>query len=140
MLRKPQGFNCTCGSETSSVRIDLQSVVLAIALGGLWLVIGRPSVAQTQSSKNPAEEERNYFRQRPGNQTIFKWSARSANTTFTGKNGDESVRWLTRAYALSGDAATGYDLAFALMQAGELDQAKQQIEAGAETDRYSPAA
>lgn len=40
----------------------------------------------------------------------------------------ESIPWLTRAYAIAGDAATGYDLAFALMQAGELDQSKQQIQ------------
>lgn len=128
MLRKPQGSNCSCGSETSSVRIDLQSVVWAITLGALWVVMGRPAPGQTQSSKNPAEEER----------ALLQTAAREPNNLqVTGSLGEyylhrekwrESVRWLTRAYALSGDAATGYDLAFALMQAGELDHAKQQIE------------
>jgi tetratricopeptide (TPR) repeat protein len=41
----------------------------------------------------------------------------------------QSVRWLTRAYQLSsGDAAVGYDLAFALMEAGDLDAAHRQVE------------
>lgn len=40
----------------------------------------------------------------------------------------ESVPWLTKAYALSGgDADTGYDLSFALMQADDLEGAKRQI-------------
>lgn len=41
----------------------------------------------------------------------------------------QSVRWLARAYQLSsGDAAVGYDLAFALMEAGDLDAAQRQVE------------
>ena len=41
----------------------------------------------------------------------------------------EGVHWLSRAYALSaGNESIGYDLAFARMQAGELDSAKRQIE------------
>ena len=41
----------------------------------------------------------------------------------------QSVRWLTRAYQLSNsDASVGYDLAFALMQAGNLEGAQRQVE------------
>ena len=41
----------------------------------------------------------------------------------------ESARWLSKAYALSaGSESIGYDLAFAYMQAGELQSAKRQIE------------
>jgi len=41
----------------------------------------------------------------------------------------ESVSWLSKANALSGgDASIGYDLSFAFMQAGELENAKRQIE------------
>lgn len=41
----------------------------------------------------------------------------------------ESVRWLSKAYTLSGgNESIGYDLSFASMQAGELENAKRQIE------------
>jgi tetratricopeptide (TPR) repeat protein len=41
----------------------------------------------------------------------------------------QSVRWLSKAYALSNsDERIGYDLAFAFMQAGELESAKRQIQ------------
>ena len=41
----------------------------------------------------------------------------------------ESVRWLSKAYPLSNsDQSIGYDLSFALMQAGELESAKRQID------------
>ncbi len=41
----------------------------------------------------------------------------------------ESVRWLSRAYELSGgDESIGYDLCFAFIRAGELMNAKRQIE------------
>ena len=53
----------------------------------------------------------------------------------------QSVRWLTRAYQLSsGDAAVGYDLAFALMEAGDLDAAQRQVEQLLEQSRYGKAA
>jgi tetratricopeptide (TPR) repeat protein len=110
------------------MRIGLQSVAWAIGLSALWVVIASPAAGQTQSLKNPAEEER----------ALLQAAAREPNNVqVVGSLGEyylrrdkwrESVRWLTRAYALSGDAATAYDLAFALMHAGELDQAKQQIE------------
>jgi len=39
------------------------------------------------------------------------------------------VRWLSKAYALSNaDQSIGYDLAFAFMQAGELESARRQIQ------------
>jgi len=41
----------------------------------------------------------------------------------------QSVRWLSKAYALSNaDQSIGYDLAFAFMQAGELESARRQIQ------------
>jgi tetratricopeptide (TPR) repeat protein len=41
----------------------------------------------------------------------------------------DSVQWLTKAYALSpADESIGYDLAYARMQAGELENAKRQID------------
>ena len=41
----------------------------------------------------------------------------------------ESAGWLSKAYALSsGDESIGYDLSFALMQAGDLESAKRQID------------
>jgi tetratricopeptide (TPR) repeat protein len=41
----------------------------------------------------------------------------------------KSARWLTKAFTLSpGSESIGYDLAFARMQAGDLDSAKRQIE------------
>lgn len=41
----------------------------------------------------------------------------------------DSVGWLSKAYGLSGgDESIGYDLSFALMQAGDLDGARRQIE------------
>jgi tetratricopeptide (TPR) repeat protein len=111
------------------LRIDLQSVACVIALGGLWLAIRQPAAGQEHTSQNPASEER----------TLLQSATREPNNvqvvTALGEYylhreiWRESARWLTRAYALSGDAATAYDLAFAWMQAGELDQAKQQIEA-----------
>ena len=42
---------------------------------------------------------------------------------------EKSIRWLTKAFALSpGNESIGYDLAFARMQAGQLESAKRQIE------------
>ncbi len=100
-----------------------------MALGALWLVSGRAAAAQTQASKNPALEER----------SLLQTAGREPNNVqAVGALGEyylrrekwrESIRWLTRAYALSGEAGTAYDLGFAWMQAGELDQAKQHIEA-----------
>jgi tetratricopeptide (TPR) repeat protein len=41
----------------------------------------------------------------------------------------ESVEWLSKAYSLSaGNESVGYDLSFALMQAGELESAGRQVE------------
>lgn len=45
------------------------------------------------------------------------------------ENWRESVRWLSKAYPLSaGNESVGFDLSFALMQAGELDEATHQVE------------
>jgi tetratricopeptide (TPR) repeat protein len=48
---------------------------------------------------------------------------------FRNENWPESARWLAKAYSLSAaNEAVGYDLSFALMQAGELEEAKRQVE------------
>lgn len=100
----------------------------ALAVGALWLGAAGTCGAQRQPSNKPTEEE----------QALLQAVAREPNNVqpigslgeyyFRRKQWPESVRWLTKAYALSSDASTAYDLAFALMQAGELDKAKQQIE------------
>ncbi len=48
---------------------------------------------------------------------------------FRNEKWPESAHWLSKAYSLSsGNYAVGYDLSFALMQAGELEKAKHQVE------------
>lgn len=100
-----------------------------IAMGALWLFIGHPALGQPQSSKSPAEEERALLRAATREPDNPQAAASLGEFYLHREKWTESVRWLTKAYALSGDAATGYDLAFALMQSGELEQSKQQIEA-----------
>lgn len=48
---------------------------------------------------------------------------------FRNERWSDSVRWLSKAYPLSaGNEAVGYELSFALIQAGELEKAKRQVE------------
>jgi tetratricopeptide (TPR) repeat protein len=112
----------------SSVRLGLQSVVWAVGLGLLGAVIGHPAPAQRQLSTNPADEERALLRaaaQEPNNDQVV---VSLGEYYFHQGNWQQSARWLTRAYALSGDPATACDLGFALIQAGELEHAKEHIE------------
>lgn len=109
------------------VSIDHQFVLRVIALGTVWAVLSLPAASQTPS-KNSATEE----------QALLQAAAREPrNAQAVGSLGRyylqrerwrDSVTWLTRAYAASGDAPTACDLAFALIQAGELEHAKQLID------------
>ena len=107
-----------------------QSVTLAAML---FLILpghsGTSSAQASSATKNPMLEER----------TLLEAAARDPNNLqVVGSLGEfylhherwrESVRWLRKAYVLSGgETSTGYDLAFVLMHAGDLDGAKQQIE------------
>lgn len=109
------------------MRIDLQSVVRLIALA-MPLIVGSYPVAGQTHSKDPSEEERVLLQaaaRQPDNLQVVK----SLGEYYLHREKwRESVPWLAKAHRLAGDASTAYDLAFALMQAGELKQSKQQIE------------
>ncbi len=107
-----------------------QSVTLAALL--ILMLPAHSSAPAAQGSpaaNNPPQEER----------ALLDAAARDPNNLqVAGSLGEfylhhekwhESVRWLTKAYALSGGGESlGYDLAFVLMHDGELDNAKHQIE------------
>ena len=111
-----------------SVRIDSQSVVCAVILGLFWHAADRPARAQKPSSTNPQQEERVLLQAADREPNNYQVIGSVGEYYFHREKWRESVAWLRKAYVLSGgDAATGYDLAFALMQAGDLDGAKRQI-------------
>lgn len=110
------------------MRINFQSVARAIALGVLWLVIGRLTGAQTPPPKSSADEERALLQAAAREPNNLQAVGSLGEFYFSHEKWQQSAHWLTKAYALSGDAATAYDLGFAWMQAGQLEHARQQIE------------
>ncbi len=107
-----------------------QSVVLAVTLGLLLQSSAGIAFGQVSpSTKNRSSEERTLLdaaERDPGN--IQFASSLGEYYLHTGK-WRESVRWLTKASALSArNESIGYDLAFACMKAGELERAKRQVE------------
>lgn len=107
----------------------LQSAVLAATL---WLVfqsgVGNVHALEAPSKTTIAPEER---------ELLLAAKREPRNVQVVGALGEyylhkekwrESARWLAKAAALSAqDESIGYDLAFAYMQAGELDSAQHQI-------------
>jgi tetratricopeptide (TPR) repeat protein len=99
----------------------------------LWLLFqnsaGNALAQAPPSTKNLVPEERALLKaveREPGNVQLVG----SLGEYYLHKEKwRESARWLSKAYALSaGSESIGYDLAFAYMQAGELQSAKRQIE------------
>jgi tetratricopeptide (TPR) repeat protein len=114
--------------EKTSVRINFQSVACAVILGLFWHGANRHADAQKPSSTNPQQEERGLLQAANREPNNYQVVGSVGEYYLHREKWRESVLWLTKAYALSdGDAGTGYDLAFALMQAGDLEGAKRQI-------------
>jgi tetratricopeptide (TPR) repeat protein len=110
------------------VRINFQSVACAVILGLFLHAAGQHAEAQKPSSTNPQQEERGLLQAAKREPNNYQVVGSVGQYYLHREKWRESVLWLTKAYALSGgDAATGYDLAFALMQAGDLEGAKRQI-------------
>ena len=99
-----------------------------MALGALGLLMGRAAASQAGPSKNPAEEERSLLQAAAREPNNLQVVGALGEYYFHRKKWQQSARWLGKAYALSGDAATAYDLGFALIEAGELERAQQHIE------------
>jgi tetratricopeptide (TPR) repeat protein len=86
--------------------------------------------AQSGSSvKSPAEEERRLLQAAAREPNNLQVLGSLGEYYLQNERWRESVRWLARAYALSQQSETiGYDLAYAMMQAGDLENAKEQID------------
>lgn len=131
-LPRPKPADKLTGHSSSFdnfVRIRFQPVGITVMLALLWHATDRQAHAQKPASTSPQQEE----------QVLLQAANREPNNLqAVGALGEyylhrekwrESARWLTKAYALSGgDTATGYNLAFALAQEGDLDSAQRQIE------------
>jgi tetratricopeptide (TPR) repeat protein len=103
-------------------------VAAALALSPLLAVTPSSAAEQARSTTANVQEEhalREAAIRAPENlqavETLGEYYLRH-------KRWRESAQWLAKAYELSGDPGTAYDLAFVLMQAGDLDGAKRQIE------------
>jgi len=123
-----QDFRLLSHLRKISVRINSQSVVCAVILALFWHASGRPAGAQKPLSAKPQQEERVLLQAANREPNNYQVVGAVGEYYLHREKWRECVLWLTKAYALSGgDAATGYDLAFALMQSGDLDGAKRQI-------------
>jgi tetratricopeptide (TPR) repeat protein len=99
----------------------------------LWTLLPSATgyvLGQTSSSTKSLTPEEKTLRmaaeQEPGN---FQRAGALGEYYLRQKKWRESAGWLSKAYALSGgNESIGYDLAFALMQAGELENAQRQVE------------
>jgi tetratricopeptide (TPR) repeat protein len=107
-----------------------QSVGLTALLFLLCCVGGQAAPAQsTSSAKIPADEERRLRQAAAREPNNLQVLGSLGEFYLQNEKWHESVRWLTKAYALSGRSETiGYDLAYVTMQAGDLESAKLQIE------------
>lgn len=114
-----------------------QSAALAALLFLLSGVARQVAPAQsTSSAKRPAEEERRLLQAAAREPNNLQVLGSLGEFYLQNERWRESLPWLTRAYALSGRSETiGYDLAYVMMQAGDLESAKHQIDSMlAETD------
>jgi tetratricopeptide (TPR) repeat protein len=85
--------------------------------------------AQSDSTNNPAEKERELLQAAQRDPNNLQVAGSLGEFYFHSEQWPQSVRWLSRAYQLSGGEATvGYDLAFALKEAGDLDAARRQVQ------------
>lgn len=115
--------------STIFVRIHFQPVGIAVMLALFLYAANGQARAQKPASPNPQQEERVLLQAANRDPNNLQVVGSLGEYYLHREKWPEGVRWLTKAYALSGgDTATGYDLAFALMQAGDLDGAKRQIE------------
>lgn len=105
-------------------------VVLAALL---WLLLHSSAVCaleQVSSSKNNLAPEESALLAAVAREPANAQLAASLGEYYLRKERwRDSARWLTKAFALSpGAESIGYDLAYAEMQAGELERARQQIQ------------
>jgi tetratricopeptide (TPR) repeat protein len=121
------GPPATC--ETKFVR-KLSQCVLLVWILTLLLQIGTPrTYAQSGPASNPAEKERDLLEAIQRDPNNLQAVGSLGEYYFHREQWPQSVRWLTRAYQLSSrDTAVGYDLAFALKEAGDLEAAQRQVE------------
>ncbi len=121
------GALSTC--ETKSVRKRSQCVAV-VCITSLLLQMGTSHVfAQSGSSAASAEKERELLQAVQRDPNNLQVVGSLGEYYLHHEQWPQCVRWLTRAYQLSsGDANVGYDLAFAMMQAGNLDAAQRQVE------------
>lgn len=112
------------------VRQRTQSAGLTALLFLFSCVVGQVAPAQsTSSAKSPAEEERRLLQAAAREPNNLQVLGSLGEYYLQNERWHESVRWLARAYALSGRSETiGYDLAYVTMQAGDLESAKHQID------------
>jgi tetratricopeptide (TPR) repeat protein len=96
----------------------------------LSLIDGQVALSQSSpAAKNSAEEERSLLRAATREPNNLQTVGSLGEYYLRNEKWRESARWLAKAYALSSsDESVGYDLAYATMQAGDLDSAKRQIE------------
>jgi tetratricopeptide (TPR) repeat protein len=108
----------------------IQSVRFAAILCLLFPVGGQVALAQTaHAARNSAEEEKSLLQAATREPDNLQAVGSLGEYYLRNEKWHESERWLAKAYALSsGDEAVGYDLAYATMQAGDLDGAKREIE------------
>ena len=115
--------------ETKSVRKLSQCVALVWILTLLLQIGTQRTCAQSGSTNNSAEKERELLQAAQREPNNLQVVGSLGEYYFHREQWPQSVRWLTRAYQLSGgDAAVGYDLAFALTEAGDLKAAQRQVE------------
>lgn len=110
------------------MRFLTQCVMAVVAHGALLGVVGTLATAQTRSTAAAAQEERTLREaatSQPGN---LQAVGALGEYYLHHQRWRESAEWLAKAYALSGDPGTAYDLAFSLMEEGNLDSAKRQLE------------
>jgi tetratricopeptide (TPR) repeat protein len=94
------------------------------------LPLGETSSAQSSpSGKNPGSEEEVLLAAVAREPANFQLLSSLGEYYLHEEKWQESIRWLTKASALSsGNESIKYDLAFASIQAGQLEDAKRQIE------------
>ena len=108
----------------------IQSVRFSAILCLLLPIGGRVAPAQTaHAARNSAGEEKSLLQAATREPNNLQAVGSLGEYYLRNEKWHESARWLAKAYALSsGDETVGYELAYATMQAGDLDGAKRQIE------------
>ena len=86
-------------------------------------------IAQSSGSAKPVQPGRSVVEAARKNPDNGQLVTAAGEYYFRHEHWKESTEWLSRAFRFSGDNQTiGYDLAYARIQAGDLDAAEQQIE------------